>query len=747
MRLASGTRLGSYEIVAPIGMGGMGEVYRARDTRLGREVALKVVSESLARDPQRLAGFEREARMAAGLNHPNIVVLHSIEEANGTRFLTMELVDGQGLDREIGSNGLALARLLEISIALTDALVAAHDKGIVHRDLKPANIMVTRDGRLKVLDFGLAKIAQDAMDEPSALGATVASPVSMPGQVIGTAPYMAPEQVRGEAADARTDLFAIGIILYELASGHRPFSGGSSADLGSAILRDTPRRLASVRSDLPREFGLIVDRCLEKDPRHRFLTARELRAELGRVQEKWRAASASGSAGGESPSIAVLPFVNMSRDEENEYFSDGLSEELLNVLAKIPELKVTGRTSSFAFKGKLEDLRDIGQKLGVATLLEGSVRKAGNRVRITAQLIKAADGFHLWSETYDRVLDDIFAVQDDIARSVSQALHVTLLGKPAAASKASAESYSLVLQANHFVRQNTAPGFTRAVSLYREALEKSPDSAPAWAGLAYAYLYAAAYGHASIDECLPNAREAVERALAIDDRLADAHTNRGVLLASFEFRFREGMESIRRAVELAPGASTSIVMLSFYEGILGDKQEALRLARRAQEIDPLNPEVHFNHGRVEGWCEDLEAACEAFLRALELSPGSTGAHAYLGSLYLRRGMAEKALEEIQAEASSGYRNCGLAMAYHLLGRKKESDEAIANLHEESEQWGIQFATAHAVRGEADEAFRWLERSYELHDSGIAMLRVNWPLRSLHADPRWPKFLEKVGLSS
>src|SRR5262249_1428385 len=298
--------------------------------------------------------------------------------------------------------------------------------------------------------------------------------------------------------------------------------------------RDTPERLASVRSDLPREFGPIVDRCLEKDPSRRFQSARELRGELGRVQEKLKATQAQGGSG--SPSIAVLPFVNMSRDEENEYFSDGLSEELLNVLAKIPELKVTGRTSCFAFKGKQEDLRDIGQKLGVATLLEGSVRKAGNRVRITAQLIKVADGFHLWSETYDRVLDDIFAVQDDIARSVSQALHVTLLGKPGGAPKSSGEGYSLVLQGNHFVGRNIAAGYSGAVWLYREALEKSPDSAPAWSGLAYAYLYAAAYGHADIQECLPNARTAVERALAIDDRLADAHTNRGVLLASFEFR-------------------------------------------------------------------------------------------------------------------------------------------------------------------------------------------------------------------
>ena len=743
MRLASGTRLGSYEILAPIGMGGMGEVYRARDTRLGREVALKVLSESLAQDSNRLAGFEREARMAAGLNHPNIVVLHSIEEANETRFITMELVDGESLDREIGSNGVAPARLLEIAIALSDALAAAHQKGIVHRDLKPANVMVTRDGRVKVLDFGLAKIAQGAAEGESPQGATVASPASMTGQVVGTAPYMAPEQVRGEPVDARTDLFAVGVILYELACGRRPFAGRSFADVASAILRDSPEHLASVRSDIPQELGPIVDRCLEKDPRRRFQTALELRAELRRVQEKLKPTRAEIGSG--SPSIAVLPFVNMSRDEENEYFSDGLSEELLNVLAKIPELKVTGRTSSFAFKGKKEDLRDIGQKLGVATLLEGSVRKAGNRVRITAQLIKAADGFHLWSETYDRVLDDIFAVQDDIAQSVSQALHVTLLGRPAAATKASAESYSLVLQANQLVWQNAKEANAKAVALYREALEKSPEDARAWAGLASAYLYAAAYGHLPMNESLPGARRAVERALALDENLAETHTAKGILLASFEFRYREGMESVRRAVALAPSASGPMVLMSFYEGILGDKQEALRLARRAQELDPLNPEVHFNRARVEAWSENLEAASEAFIKTLQLSPGSAGAHHNLGINYLRRGMVDQAIAEIQKEESRGYRYCGLAVAYFIAGRKKDSDEAMANLHQESEEWGIQFAVAHAVRGERDEAFHWLERSYELHDSGVAMLRVNWACRNLHDDPRWPRFLAKVGL--
>src|SRR5258706_14304252 len=407
---------------------------------------------------------------------------------------------------------------------------------------------------------------------------------------------------------------------------------------------------------------------------------------------------------GDAPSIAVLPFVNMSRDEENEYFSDGLSEELMNVLAKIPELKVTGRTSSFAFKGKKEDLRDIGQKLGVATLLEGSVRKAGNRVRITAQLIKVSDGFHLWSETYDRVLDDIFAVQDDIARSVSQALHVTLLGGARSAPKAGAEVFPLVLQANHLTGQNSGPALERAVALYREVIAKSPDNAPAWAGRSLARLYQGGYGHAPLAECIQEARAAADRALELDDRLAAAHDAKGVILASYDFRFREGVEEVRKAVSLAPGASGPMITLSMYEGALGSMSEALRLARRAQEIDPLSADTHANRGRVEVWARNWEAASEAYQRSLELSPNAARTYSSLGMIYLHRGMGEKAIETIMKEVSPGYRYFTLAVAYHELGRKKESDEAMARVLEESEDWGTQFASAHAARGEIDQAF-------------------------------------------
>ncbi|HKO21515.1 MAG TPA: protein kinase [Candidatus Eisenbacteria bacterium] len=740
MSFTSGHRLGSYEILGPLGAGGMGEVYRAHDTRLGREVALKVLPETVAHDPQRLAGFEREARMAAGLNHPNIVVLHSIEEANGTHFITMELVEGETLARQIAPGGLAVGRLLEIAIALADALAAAHGKGIVHRDLKPANIIVTRDGRVKVLDFGLAKIAPGPMAAGSRT-ATVEAPLTVSGQVMGTAPYMAPEQLRGEPVDVRTDLFALGVILYELAAGHRPFAGSTMVDVGTAILRDEPKPLQGIRSDLPRELAPIVARCLEKDPRPRYQTATELRRDLGLIQDKLQAAPPAAGAG--SPSIAVLPFVNMSRDEENEYFSDGLSEELLNVLAKIPELKVTGRTSSFAFKGKQEDLREIGQKLGVATLLEGSVRKAGNRVRITAQLVKVSDGFHLWSETYDRILDDIFAVQDDIARSVSEALHVRLLGQPKA-TQSTGESFELVLRGRHLLQQNTHAAITKAITLFEEAIRKNPRDASAWAGLSQGHAFLVGF-YGDQGESRRICKEAADRALELDDSLMEAHAVKGAISGFLEFRWSEAIAHTRRALALAPGASEPMVNLSQYVGFQGRLDEALGHARRAQALDPMNPQVLGNRARVETWASNLGAARDASLRALELSPGMTAQHAALGLTLLRLGQKEEGLAEIAKEGSLGYRLHAGAVAHHLVGEPEEADAFMAKLIELGEDWATQIACIHAMRGRADEAFRWLDRAYDQRDPGIGTITVLWQLQSLHSDPRWAPFVAKVGL--
>jgi serine/threonine protein kinase/tetratricopeptide (TPR) repeat protein len=748
MALHPGTHLGSFEIVGRLGSGGMGEVYRARDPRLGREVALKVLPEEFSRDAERLARFEREARTVAGLNHPNIVTMFSVEDDGGTRFLTMELVEGHSLDQLITAGGLEPRRLLELAIPLADALVAAHKKGVVHRDLKPANVMVDREGRVKVLDFGLATPARPDLDQDATLAMSARDALSSPGLVLGTVPYMAPEQVRGEALDARTDLFAFGVLLYELATGRRPFVGATSADVSSAILRDTPPAPVAVRADLPGDLDRIIRRCLEKSPRDRFQSALEVHNELrllARALEQG-APRAAKTPGAEKPSIAVLPFSNMSADPENEYFSDGLSEELLNVLTKIPELKVTGRTSSFAFKGKNQDLREIGEKLGVATLLEGSVRKAGNRVRITAQLIKVADGFHLWSETYDRVLDDIFAVQDDIARSVSSALHVTLLGKGAATPRTNPEGYELLLRANHFASRLTQESLDKAVSLYREAIAKSPDDARVWAGLARALSIQGGYGYTDVHEAQEQTRAALQRALALDDSSPVVHEMLGLFLLTVEYEWDRAGEALRRAESLAPGSSGPLSGLALYEASRGRLEAAVALARRAVDCDPLAPFVHLNTARIEMMAGHLDRARDSYVTALELSPDITSGRASLGLIYLRLGRVEEAVTEIEKERSGGYRNLGFAIAYHVLDRERESDEALARLVNEGEEWGIQLAVAHAVRGEPDQAFEWLERAFALHDQGVCTFRSNPWLESLHSDPRWAQFLKKVGLT-
>ncbi len=544
MSLQPGTRLGTYEILGPLGAGGMGEVYRARDSRLGREIALKVLPAEVAASSDRLARLEREARTVAGLNHPNIVVLYTVEDADGVRFLTMELVSGHALSDLVAPGGLPLQKLLELAIPLADALVAAHEKGVIHRDLKPGNVMVTREGRIKVLDFGLAKMM--GADAPGAEGpsltVTADGPISGEGRVVGTVPYMAPEQLRGEAVDARSDLFSLGIILYELATGRRPFAGETSIDVSHAILRETPEPLSRVRTDLPSDFAALVDHCLQKSPRERVQTALDVNNALRRLRKVLERGGPERPESDKVASIAVLPFVNRSASADDEYFSDGLSDELLNVLSKIKRLRVTARTSSFQFKGTRDDVPTIGRKLNVATLLEGSVRKAGNRIRVSVQLVNVADSSHLWSETYDRTLEDIFAVQDDIAQAVVKELRAALLGeesdsdasgqaradvaKAAKGRGTDSEAHRFHLLAGHLIARFTREDTARAIEYLTQAIKRDPKFALAWAELALAYAREADWGWAPVSEGYARAREAVEHALSAEPDLAEGHVEK-----------------------------------------------------------------------------------------------------------------------------------------------------------------------------------------------------------------------------
>ena len=764
MAMLAGSRLGPYEIVAPLGAGGMGEVYRARDPRLKRDIAIKVLPADVASSPDRLARFEREATTVAGLNHPNIVVLYSIEEAGGTRFLTMELVDGRSLAALVAPGGLPLTQVLDLVIPLTDALVSAHEKGVVHRDLKPANVMVTREGRVKVLDFGLAKLAQVDSDVDATQAATVAAPISEAGQVVGTVPYMAPEQLRGETVDARSDLFSLGAVIYELASGQRPFVGQSHADISSAILRDTPVSLASLRTDLPGELAHIVDRCLEKRPRERIQTALDVLNELRSIRRTLErgVSPASAPPADQLASIAVLPFVNRSASADDEYFSDGLADELINVLAKIRGLRVAARTSAFHFKGKDTTIAEIGQALNVTTVLEGSVRKAGQRVRISVQLVKVTDGYHLWSETYDRTLEDIFAVQDDIAQSVVKELRTTLLGEEAdsgASGRVKAEVSRaargratdlevnrLYLQARHFLDRDTPDDLSKAIEYLEDALGRDPEFALAWSLLGAAHTREADKGLVAATVGYGRAREAVERALALDPDLAEGHAHMAWIQKNYDWDWAGAQSSFARALELAPHNAIALRRAGTLAWTLGRMEEGFALTRRALEQDPLSAHAYNNLGEAFHDANRLAESEAAFRKALELAPQKAAAHAGLAMTLLERSRRDEALTEATREQDEASRLWALAIIHHALNHASKSDAALRELIENhAETMAFLVAEAYGGRGDINAAFEWLEKAHAQRDGGLVGLKMNPHLRCLHHDSRWGVLLGKMRL--
>lgn len=759
MALKPGTHLGTYQILGPLGTGGMGEVYRAKDLRLGRDVAVKVLPADVTSSHPRRARLELEARMVAGLNHPNIVTLFSVEDEEGIMFLTMELVEGRRLDKLLVPGGLELSRILELAVPLADALVAAHGRGVVHRDLKPGNVMVTPEGRVKVLDFGLATIAGG---EPG--DATAESTFAMEQHPPGTVPYMAPETLRGEAVDARADLFALGIILHELSTGRRPFTGATSADVISSILRDSPESVTRIRPDLPSDFGRIVSRCLEKSPLDRARSAFEVANELRRLGHD----GGRGVRGvSESPSlervasIAVLPFVNRSANVEDEYFSDGLADEMLNVLAKIRGLRVAARSSSFQFRASKDDVATIGKKLHVATLLEGSVRKAGNRVRINVQLVKVSDGFHMWSETYDRTLEDIFAVQDDIAHSVVKELRTALLGveadvhasgevkvdvaRAAKGRSTDPEAHRLFLLARHLIDRYTRDETARAAGYLKEAVARDPRSALLWAELSRAYLREAGRGWVPATEGYERAREAAERSLALEPDLAEGHANLAVVRLSHDWDWRGGEASLARAMELAPGNAQVLRGVGGMTLYLGRFEEAIQRYRRALELDPLSPMAYNNLAVALHALNRFAEAEEARRKGLELSPLSGTLHATLAETLVAQGRHEEALSESMQEPDEIMRYWALAIVHHASGHPEESDEALRQLIAKyAEESAYQVAEVHAVRGDKDSAFEWLERAYAQRDSGLAGIKTSTCFGPLRDDPRWSVFLKKMG---
>ncbi|UCC32138.1 MAG: protein kinase, partial [Phycisphaerales bacterium] len=490
MSLAIGAKLGPYEILSRLGEGGMGEVYRAKDSRLQREVAIKVLPDRFAQDADALARFRRESMAVAALSHPNIRAIYDIGTHEGRAFAVMELLEGDTLADRLERSALDWQEAVRIALAIADGLAAAHSKGIIHRDVKPKNIFLTADGGVKLLDFGLARFGLRGSDEDEeATWVDTATLTTLPGTIVGTASFMSPEQVRGKPVDERSDVFSFGCVVYEMLAGKQAFSRETAIETMAAVLNEPPATLSEVKTDIPRELEQIVVRCLEKNPSRRFQSVDDLSLALKGVQQRmdsgegstWQSGTPAPGftptphRAGEAtePSVAVLPFVNMSSDRENEYFGDGLAEELINALCKIESLHVASRTSSFAFKGRSEDVRRIAEILNVRTILEGSVRKAGTTLRISSQLINADDGYHLWSETFDREMEDVFAIQDEIAQAIARTLEVVLSegekGVLASVPTENIEAYECYLRGRQFFHQFRRTALEHALELFGQA--------------------------------------------------------------------------------------------------------------------------------------------------------------------------------------------------------------------------------------------------------------------------------------
>ncbi len=771
-----GTRLGPYEIVAPIGAGGMGEVYRARDTRLGRTVAVKVLPASVRRDEQRLRRFELEARAAGVLNHPNLLAVYDVGEHDGSPYLVTEFLEGATL-RERLTHPLSLADALDYAVQIASGLAAAHEKGIIHRDVKPENVFVRSDGFVKLLDFGLAKLSEPPSNPGDSREATLVQVDTEPGAVIGTIKYMSPEQVRGLAVDAQTDVFSLGSVLYEMVAGCAPFAAPTPGDLIVSILEREPVAPSRVKPGIPDAVDAVCARALAKQRASRYASADQLGADLRALRrrldadvtvERLSLADASAVAmsvdtarapSSRAPidSLAVLPLDNASDDPGAEYLSDGITESIINGLAQLPALRVVSRSTVFRYKGRKPDPLAAGRELGVRAVLVGRVLPIGDDLVVRTELVDVATDAQVWGAQYRRKLTDIFAVEEEISRDICEQLRLKLSGEEERRLTKrytdSPEAYQLYLRGRYCVNKRTHDWLRKGIGYFQQAIDLDPNYALAYAGMADAYgLLGSSTGGVPPNDTYPKAKAAAMRALEIDAALGEAHTALGFFRLLYDWDWPEAERSFRRALELNPNYATAHDGFGFYCKVTGRHAEAIAACMRALELDPLSLFITTSVGWAHYFARDFSRAIEFGRKTLDMDPEFGVALWNIGLSYEALGRFDEAVSAFErALRSTG----GLTMLSHLgrsmalAGREREARAVLDELRKRSTSEYVAsyyFAIVHLGLGEMGLAFERLEQAFEERSGFLAFLGVEPMFDAVRADLRFKDLIRRVGLS-
>ena len=757
--LKVGDTLGHYELVEQIGQGGMGVVYRARDVRLRREVAIKVLVAQRTADSRWLARFEREAQVVAALSHPNILALYDFSSDRGVWYAVTELLRGATLRTHLAEGALPVERALDYAVQITRGLAAAHDRGIVHRDLKPENILITSDGVVKILDFGVAAMSTGEVAGAGDAPTTTPPPAGDTGPA-GTLAYMSPEQLRSQPVDHRSDIFAFGVTLYEMLTGRHPFHDASAADRVGSILRDAAPSLTILNPSVSPGLERVVLRCLEKSVLERFQSARDIRFALhavGHATESvpaWRPTTPLPPAA----SIAVLPFRDMSPGGDQDSFCEGVSEEIITALARVPGLRVAARTSAFQFKGQALDLGRIGEALHVATVLDGSVRKAGNRMRISVELLSAADGYHLWTERFDRHLADVFAVQEEIAETVVLMLKGRLAREGAARfitpHTKDLDAYLLYLEGRYHWSRRTETALVKSAACFESALVRDPDYAEALVGLADALITLGTYGARSPGDVMPKATRAVDRALEINPELAGAYVSRGCIRSVYEWSWTAAATDFERAIDLNPAHPTARHWYAINHLVpMGRFDQGFEELHRALELDPLSLAIRTSLGIAAYFAGRSEQALAELAKAIELDETFSVGRLFRGLALATLSRWDEARAELEAVIRlSGRRPEALAALGYLHGLAGDR-EAAHRIRAELEALSATRyvspsmpAQVHAGLGESSRALDCLEQACEVRAAEVAWLRVRPAFASLRDEPRFQALLRRMNVA-